>query len=457
MAQMTAKTAFPTDKIPPQSVDVEKTILASVLLDNESLNNVLEIIDENSFYREDHRMIFSAIVSLYQRNQPADLLTVTEELKRRKQLEAAGEEVYLSELLESPAITSNVVYYARILHEKSTLRHLISASQEISALCYEGADEADEILDKAESRIFEISESRIRQSFVKIDRLLPHTFEQIEKYSSEKVVGIPSGFDDLDAFTTGFQPANLIILAARPSVGKTSFALTIMLNAAIRHNFNVALFSLEMSKEEITQRMLCAEARVNMQSLRKGMLPKRDFPKLSMAAGPLSEANIFIDDSAAMSVLELRAKARRLKRQNKIDMILVDYLQLMHGSDSKSESRQQEIAQISRSLKGLAKELSIPVIALSQLSRQVEQRGKGAKPQLSDLRESGAIEQDADVVLFIHRNFGQQDDVMVSESTAEIIIGKQRNGPTGSVELGFVKEFARFETLSHRPDDGGFA
>ncbi len=444
------------DRIPPQAIEVEKSVLASMLMDNETIARALEVIDDSCFYREDHRLIFLAITGLFSQNHPADLLTVVEELKKRKQLEMVGEEVYLTEILETAATSANVEYYARILLEKATLRKLISATQEVSALCFDGSEQPDSILDKAESKIFSISESRIRQGFLRIDQLLPRTFEDIERYTTGQVLGVPSGFDELDALTTGFQPANLVIVAARPSMGKTSFALSIILNAAIRHKKALALFSLEMSKEEITQRLLCGEARINMHKLRSGHLSKREFPKLSLAAGPLSEAAIFIDDSAALNVLELRAKARRLKRQNTLDLVFVDYLQMLHGSESKAENRQQEIAQISRSLKALAKELSVPVVALSQLSRQVEQRGKGARPQLSDLRESGAIEQDADVVLFIHRAFGAGADETMDENTAEIIIGKQRNGPVGLVKLAFAREYARFENLSGREDTGGF-
>lgn len=451
---MQTQETISTDKIPPQAVDVEKSVLAAMMVDNEAIGRAVEIIDESCFYREDHQLIYLAILSLFQQNHPVDLLTVTEELKKRKQLQAVGEEIYLTELLESATSSANVEYHARILLEKSTLRKLITASQEIQSLCFEGMEAPDDVLDKAETKIFNISEGRIKQGFIRLDRLLPRTFEDIEKYSSGTVAGISSGFAELDALTTGFQPSNLVIVAARPSMGKTSFALSLMLNAAIRHGIGTALFSLEMSKEEIAQRLLCAEARVNMHTLRSGHLPKRDYPKLSLAAGPLAEAPIYIDDSPGLNVLELRAKSRRLKRQNNIGLVLVDYMQLMHSSTMRVENRQQEIAQISRSLKALAKEMEIPVIALSQLSRQVEQRGKGAKPQLSDLRESGAIEQDADVVIFIHRSLSA-DDPAIEEGSAEIIVGKQRNGPTGIARLAFVREYARFENLSAREGDAG--
>ncbi len=438
-------------KIPPQAIDVEKSVLASMLMDNETIGYAVEIINEDCFYREDHKQIYLAIIALFQKNHPADLITVVEELKKRKKLKQAGEEMYIAELLETASTSANIEYYSKILLEKSTLRRLISASHEISSKCFEATDEASDLLDNAESKIFAISESRIRQGFVRIDQILKSTFEDIDKYSSGNINGVPSGFDDLDSLTNGFQPGNLIIVAARPGVGKTSFALSIMLNASLDYKKSVALFSLEMSKEELTQRLLCSQARVNSHALRKGHLPKRDYPKLAMAAEPLSNAPIFIDDSAALNVLELRAKARRLQRQNNIDIIFVDYLQLMHGASSNSENRQQEIAIISRSLKGLAKELGIPIVALSQLSRNVENRGKDAKPQLSDLRESGAIEQDADMVLFIHRNF--KEDMESNE--VEIIIGKQRNGPTDPpVKLTFASSYTRFENLSRRDDSG---
>ena len=368
-------------------------------------------------------------------------------------METVGAEPYLSELVSNVATAANIEHHARILLEKSTLRQLISASADITTECFGSEAEAQDILDRAEAKIFGISEARIKNTFESIGQLLPKTFEDIASYSKGGVQGVPTGFKELDELTSGLQKSDLIIVAGRPSMGKTAFSLSIAMHAAVVAKHPTAIFSLEMSKTQLAQRMLCAEARINMHSLRSGKLPQRDYPKLSLAAGPLSEAPLFIDDTPGITVLELRAKARRLKAQHDLGFIIVDYLQLM-DSAGRFENRQQEISQISRSLKGIAKELDVPVMAISQLSRAPEQRGGDHRPQLSDLRESGAIEQDADVVMFVYREELYNKDDPSKQGIAEIIIGKQRNGPTGSIQLAFIKDYARFENLTVAREEG---
>jgi replicative DNA helicase len=366
----------------------------------------------------------------------------------------SGGSSYLGELAESIATSANVEYYAKILREKETLRELITTAASITTDCFDNEIEAQELLDRAESKIFSISESRIKNRFESVGQLLPRTFEEIaDFYTKGSFKGVLTGFTELDEMTTGLQKSDLVIIAGRPSMGKTSFALSIAINAAVHGKRSTAIFSLEMSKQQLVQRLLCGEARVNMHLLRSGKLPKRDLPRLSLAAGPLSEAPLYIDDTPGISVLEVRAKARRLKAQNNLDLVIVDYLQLM-GSSGSVESRQQEISQISRSLKGVAKELDVPLVVLSQLSRAPEQRTGNHRPQLSDLRESGAIEQDADVVMFVYRDevYNREDEAV--KGKAEIIIGKQRNGPIGSVNVSFIKDYARFDNLSDQVMEG---
>jgi replicative DNA helicase len=393
---------------------------------------------------------------MFEKSIPCDILTLADELRKREWLESVGAEPYLSELASGVATSANIEYHCRILMEKSTLRQLISTSAEITTDCFSGDADAQSLLDRAEARIFGISESRIKNTFESVAQLLPKTFEDIASYSKGGVQGVPTGFTQLDEMTSGLQRGDLVIVAGRPSMGKTAFCLSLAMHAAVIAKNPTAIFSLEMSKAQLAQRLLCAEARINMHLLRSGRLPQRDFPKLSLAAGPLSEAPLFIDDTPGISVLELRAKARRLKKQHNLALIIIDYLQLMDSS-TKLENRQQEISQISRSLKGIAKELDLPVIALSQLSRAPEQRGGDHKPQLSDLRESGAIEQDADVVMFVFREEFYNKEDTSKQGLAEIIIGKQRNGPTGSVMMSFVKDYARFENLAAgREEDSGF-
>jgi len=411
---------------------------------------VVEILETSHFYRTSHKKIFSAAVSLYERNEPVDLITLSEELKRQNILEEIGGTYYLTELAESIPSSANVEYHARIVLEKYLLRKLIEEAAGIAKDCYEAGEDVYHIIDRSEQRIFGLSEKRLRQTFQHIAPIMHDAFETIEQFHQRKgvVTGIPTGFTKLDELTSGFQPSELIIIAGRPSMGKTALSLNIARNVAVDSKMPVGIFSLEMSKRQLALRLLCAEARVDAHGVRTGRLADDEWQKLSMCVGILTEAPLFIDDTPGMSVLELRAKARRLKKEKDVKLIIIDYLQLMEGPRN-AESRQQEISLISRSLKGLAKELDVPVVALSQLSRAVEVRGGDRRPMLSDLRESGAIEQDADVVLFIYRPefYGKKIDNQGNslEGKAEVIIGKQRNGPVGTVHLNFVKRWARFE------------
>ncbi|KMQ50131.1 Replicative DNA helicase [Chitinispirillum alkaliphilum] len=442
-------------RLPPQSIDVEKTILGSMLIDGEAAVQALELLEEECFYSSANRKIFSCMKELFEKNITIDVISVAETLRKKSWFEDVGEEIYLSELVENITTSGNIEYYSEILREKATLRQLITVAAEITTDCFDNEQEPKVILDNAEKLIYDISEAKMASSFQSTGELLSNTFKEIENYTKGGFKGVPTGFKELDDMTTGLGKGDLVIIAGRPAMGKTAFILSLTLNAASLYKHPTAIFSLEMSKAQLVQRMLCSEARVSMHALRSGTLPKRDFPKLSVAAGPLAEAPIFIDDTPSITVLELRAKARRLKAKHGLDLLIVDYLQLM-GSSGKQESRQQEISQISRSLKGVAKELDIPVIALSQLSRAVEQRTGNHRPQLSDLRESGAIEQDADIVMFVYRDEVYHPDGEDNKGKAEIIIGKQRNGPIGTANLAFVKDFARFENLSEREEIAGF-
>lgn len=440
-----------TDRLPPQALDLEKTVLGSMLIDSHASVAAMELLDENCFYSTANQRIFICMREMFEKSIPIDVITVADVLRKKEWLESVGEETYLGELAECIATSGNIEYYAGILIEKATLRQMITVAAQITTDCFDPEKEPQAVLDGAEASIFGISEARIKNKFETVGQLLPKTFEDIEGYAKGSFKGIMTGFKELDDMTTGMGRGDLVIVAGRPSMGKTAFCLSLAQNTSVKLKNATAIFSLEMSKAQLVQRMLCSEARVNMHQLRSGTLPKRDLPKLSFAAGPLSEAPIFIDDTPAISVLELRAKARRLKAQQGLDLIIIDYLQLM-GSSGHVESRQQEISQISRSLKGVAKELDIPIIALSQLSRAVETR-TDHRPQLSDLRESGAIEQDADIVLFVYRDevYNKEDENI--KGRAEIIIGKQRNGPIGTAHVAFVKDFARFENLSERIEE----
>ncbi len=441
-------------RLPPQSLEAEVSVLGGVLLENEALNRALEVVNEGDFYREAHRQIFSALLHLYERNEPADLITLSEVLKKRDALEEVGGIEYLNFLVNSVPTAANIAYYAKIIKEKSILRKLINRATEIINLGFGDAGDVDESLDRAERLIFEISEDRVRPSFFPIKDIIKASFKTIENLYEKKqlITGVPTGFTKLDDLTSGLQPSDLIIVAGRPSMGKTALALNITQHAAIEDGIPSAIFSLEMSKEQLALRLLCSEAKVDAHRLRGGFLSETDWPKLTRAAGSLSEAPIFIDDTPGLTVLEMRAKSRRLKAEHNLGLVVVDYLQLMRGR-ANSETREQEISDISRSLKALAKELRLPVIALSQLNRKVEDRGD-RRPQLADLRESGAIEQDADVIIFLYRDevYNRSED-NPHKGKAEIIIGKQRNGPTDKFELAFLDKYTCFENLSPIQED----
>ena len=435
-------------KLPPQHLEAEQSVLGGILIENEAINRVTEILDADDFYRDVHRKIFNALINLSERDEPADLITLTNELRKTDQLDSIGGASYLTSLIDSVPTAANIEYYAKIVKEKAILRKLIQTSTEIITQSYEDRGDVEVFLDEAERAIFEISEKRVRPSFYSIRDIVKESFKTIERLFQKKelVTGVPSGFKELDRMTAGFQPSDLIIIAGRPSMGKTAFCLNVAQYAAIENKIPVAVFSLEMSKEQLVIRMLCSEAHVEGTRLRTGYLNESDWPKLTIAAGNLSEAPIYIDDTAALSVLELRAKARRLKSDHGLGMVIIDYLQLMKGR-ARVENRQQEISEISRSLKALSKELSIPVIAVSQLSRKTEER-TGNRPQLSDLRESGAIEQDADLIIFIYRDeiYNRAED-NPNRGKAEVIIGKQRNGPIGKIDLAFLDKFTTFKDL----------
>jgi replicative DNA helicase len=442
------ETDFSSHKLPPQHIEAEQSVLGGVLIENEAINRVTEILDADDFYREAHRKIFNALINLSERDEPADLITLSNELRKIDELDSIGGASYLASLIDSVPTAANIQYYARIVKEKAILRKLIQTSTEIITQSYEDRGDVESFLDEAERSIFEISEKRMRPSFYPIREIVKESFATIERLFKKKeaVTGVPSGFKELDRMTAGFQPSDLIIIAGRPSMGKTAFCLDVAEYAAIDNKIPVAIFSLEMSKEQLVIRMLCSQAHVEGTRLRTGYLNESDWPKLTIAAGSLSESPIYIDDTAALSVLEMRAKARRLKADHGLGMVIVDYLQLMKGR-ARVESRQQEISEISRSLKALAKELNIPVIAVSQLSRKTEER-TGNRPQLSDLRESGAIEQDADLILFIYRDeVYNRDPDNPNRGTAEVIIGKQRNGPIGKIDLAFLDKFTTFKDL----------
>jgi len=442
-------------RLPPQSVDAEECVLGAILLDNASLDRVVELITADDFYRESHRKIYRSMMTLAERSEPVDVITLGEALNATGELSEVGGRAFLADLADRVPTAANVGHYAKIVREKALLRMLITTATSIAARGYEQSNDVKEMLDRAEQEIFSLSDRDLKPAFVRLDSLLTETFKTIDKLHEQKqsVTGVPSGYIDLDRMLAGLQPSDLIIVAGRPSMGKTAFCLNIAQNAALLADVGVAVFSLEMSKEQLAMRMLCSEARVDLARVRTGHLTNREFQELAEAAARLSYAPIYIDDTPAVSVMELRAKARRLSRDpnTKLGLIVVDYLQLMRGSDAK-DSREQEISEISRSLKALAKELHLPVIALSQLNRQVESRNP-PKPRLSDLRESGAIEQDADVIAFIYREEVYVEDTD-KRGVAEIIVAKQRNGPIGSVDLTFLHEFTRFENREVVPDHG---
>ena len=437
------------DKIPPQNLAAEQSVIGSLLLDKNAVVRAIDILRPDSFYRDAHRFIFEACLELFDRGEPIDLVTVTETLRKAGKLDAVGGSVYVADLLNSVPTAANIEYYAKIVEEKAVLRRLIEAGTRIVGEAFAEPENVDRVLDDAEKSIFDIAMKREREGFHKIESVIKRVLDKIDSLYGKKeaITGTPTGFPDLDQMTAGFQNSDLIIIAARPSVGKTAFALNIAQEVSIRHKIPVAIFSLEMSKEQLAQRMLCSEAEVDAQRLKTASLTDTGWKKLTRALGKLSEAPIYIDDTPSLSAIEIRAKARRLKLEVGLGLVIVDYLQLMRGR-GKVENRVQEISDIARSLKTLARELDVPVVALSQLSRAVEQRPDRI-PRLSDLRDSGEIEQTADLVMFIHREdyYNPQTD---RGNVAEIIIAKQRNGPIGTVELVFRKEIAKFSSKESR-------
>ncbi len=436
------------ERVPPQNLDAEQAVLGSMLLEEEALVRAAELLDDSVFYQEAHRRIFAAMIELYKRNVAVDLVTLTDALKTSNRLDDIGGPSALAALTSVVPTAANIEHYCRIVKEKAILRSLITVSTHIASACYEESSEPAVLLDRAEQRIFEIASKRIKGDAVALKDLIKGSIETIDALYQRKGVltGLATGFSELDQMLAGLQPADFIVVAGRPAMGKSTFALNIAEYVALVQKVPVAMFSLEMSKEHLVQRLLCAHARINAHNVRTGMLSNSDWPKLTQAAGKLSDAPIFIDDSPGASIMELRAKARRLCSRHDIGLAIVDYLQLME-EPSRANNRQEEIAVISRNLKALARELAIPIIAVSQLSRAPERR-ETFRPRLSDLRESGGIEQDADVVLLLFRE-EYYNPTSENQGTAEVIISKQRNGPTGTVKLVFLKEYTRFENPAH--------
>jgi replicative DNA helicase len=442
-------------KLPPQNIEAEQSLLGSLLIDKDAIIRVADIVGPEDFYHDKHRMIFEAILDLYGRREPVDLLTLSNRLEERNQLEEIGGRTYLVSLSNVVPTSSHVVSYAEIVQKKATLRNLIKAASETAEMGYNEEEEVRNILDKAEQKLFAVSQSHQKQKFIPITNILNETFERIDELHKEKgkLRGIPTGFKDLDNTLAGLQKSDLLILAARPSVGKTSLALDITRNVATKHKVPVGIFSLEMSKEQLVDRLLCAEANVDLWKMRTGRLSDReeddDFPRIGHAMGVLSESPIFIDDSAIANIMDIRTKARRLQMEHGLGLLIVDYLQLMEGQ-YRTDNRVQEISEISRGLKQIAKELDVPVLALSQLNRGVESRNPPI-PKLADLRESGSIEQDADIVMFIYRESVYKPDLELDrKNIAEIHIAKHRNGPTGMVKLFFDEQKVSFRDLERK-------
>jgi len=438
--------SVPLDRVPPQNLEAEQSVLGSMLLAREAIDEVSDILTPQDFYRDSHRHIYEAILALYAKQEPVDLVTLAEELKSQGLLEKVGGASYLALLASMVPTAANARYYAQIVAEKSLLRSLITACTAVIQQCYEGSEEAAALLDEAERLLLQLSERRRFDGFTHVKQVILEVIDQLDVLAKHKtgVTGIPT-FEDLDRYLSGLHKSDLIICAARPGMGKTAFCLNIAQKAAMKFNIPVAIFSLEMSKDQLTQRLLAAEAMVDQSKLRSGFLTAEDWQRVTLAAGKLAEAPIYIDDTPGITVTEMRAKSRRLKAEKGLGLVIVDYLQLMQ-SHRRVENRQQEISEISRSLKSLARELDVPVLALSQLSRAVEQ-SPNKRPQLSHLRESGSLEQDADVVLFIHRpDYYDPDSAL--RGIAEIIIAKHRHGPTGTVELVFAAEYTRFLPLA---------
>lgn len=442
-------------KLPPQALDLEEAVLGALMLEKDALTAVVDILKPESFYKEAHKVIFSAILDLFSDSQPIDLLTVTNQLRKKGQLEMAGGAFFITELTSKVSSASNIEYHARIITEQSMKREIISLSSEIQREAFEDTTDVFELLDKMEQSLFEISEKNIRKNYSDMRSILKEAIVELESKKGQKdgLTGVPSGFTALDRVTSGWQKSDLVIIAARPAMGKTAFVLSVLRNAAVDHNRPVAIFSLEMSSIQLVNRLISSEAELDSDKIKKGNLADYEWEQLVHKTGKLSKAPLFVDDTPALSILELRAKCRKLKAQHDIQMIVIDYLQLMSG-DSKSfggGNREQEIASISRALKKIAKELSVPVIALSQLSRAVETRGGDKRPQLSDLRESGAIEQDADMVMFLYRpeyyGITEDEDGASTAGVGEIIIAKHRNGSLDNVKLRFIGKYTKFTDL----------
>ena len=437
-------------KIPPHDIEAEQAILGCMLTDKDAVISAIEVLKEESFYREDNRAIYSAILSLYSRNEPVDIITVKAELVEQGNFERVGGLEYLAELPERVPTTANVEKYIKIVDEKATLRSLIQTSNELIALGYDESEDVDSIMDMAEKKVFGLSQKKSAKGYTALKDVLVGSFAELEKLYNQKgnVTGITTGFIDLDNKTAGLHNSDLIIIAARPAMGKSAFAINLATNAAIKANVPAVIFNLEMSKEQVGNRILCSEAMVDSNKIRTGQIEDEDWMKLATTLGELSEAPIYIDHTPGISIMEIRAKCRKLKLEKNIGLIVIDYLQLIQGTGKKNASREQEISEISRSLKILAKELDVPVIALSQLSRTAERRDD-KRPMLSDLRESGAIEQDADIVIFLYRDDYYNEDTE-KKNVAEVILAKHRGGSTGTVELAWMPSYTKFANLDRR-------
>ena len=446
-------------KLPPQALDLEESVLGALMLEKDALTNVIDILKPENFYKDANKEIYQSIIDLFNDSEPIDLLTVTSQLKKNGKLEYVGGSFYVTQLTTRVNSASNIEYHARIILEQSIKRQLIEVSGEVQKEAYEDTTDVFDLLDNTEQSLFDISESHIRKNYSQVKGLMKEAIDELQAKKTKKdgITGVPSGFIDLDNITSGWQPSDLVIIAGRPSMGKTAFVLSMMRNASIDHEMPIALFSLEMSSLQIVNRLISSEAELDSDKIKKGNLKDYEWQQLLHKTDQLNNAKIFIDDTPALSILELRAKSRRLKSQHDIQCIIVDYLQLMSGEYGKSSgNREQEIASISRSLKAIAKELNIPVLALSQLSRAVETRGGDKRPVLSDLRESGSIEQDADMVLFIYRadryDITEDEDGNLTAGVAEVLLRKNRNGPTGKVKLKFIERFAKFADMSSNDD-----
>jgi replicative DNA helicase len=437
------------DRLPPQNIEAEQSVLGSVLLENDAIASVIEVLTPDDFYRNSHKKIFLAMRELYDKNEPIDLITLTDQIKRKDQLEEIGGASYLSSIVSQIPTSANIIYHSKIVKEKSMLRKLIRTATEIVSMSYEEGTEVNELLDRAETKVFSLSEKMVRGSLFHVKDILKDTIEKVDRLYNKKelITGLPSGFTDLDELTTGFQEGDLVVVGARPGMGKTAFCLNIAAHVGIEIKVPVAIFSMEMSNELVVLRMICSEAEVDSKSVRSGYHSKEDYRKLVNAAGRLAEASIFIDDGFN-SVLEMRAKARRLKSEHGLGLIIVDYLQLMRGEGSHI-AREQVISEISRSLKALAKDLKVPVMVISQLNRSCEQRGDDKRPIIADLRESGAIEQDADTILFLYRgDYYKARDA--EPGVAELNVAKQRNGPTNVIKFTFLDKFTKFKDFTSR-------